>query len=145
MSFWDIFYCVYDIAAVLIAAATLLVISLVRQKKAKKTVEGFLRSPKKLGDLSYSEYEDIAFAGFALGKTPRDIEEEKEMFTRAHIYIRALPPHYRVLVRSDPPEPSPVGADKWCEKCAKAGRCGSYRIGTFCGGNDFEEKKEEKT
>ncbi|MCI1245259.1 MAG: hypothetical protein LKG11_04895 [Bacilli bacterium] len=57
-------------------------------KEAQKVLLDYYSGTENLDDLGFDRYEEIVFAGFSLGKTPRDIEREKDLFRSASDVVR---------------------------------------------------------
>jgi hypothetical protein len=119
---------------------------------AKKELERFYSSGKALSELGYSDYEAVSGAGYFLGKTDRDIEQERAIYNHSSVVAspsfvfgrHSVNASGSAFVLADPPEPSPVEGDKWCDRCDNCQRCAAYRSGKFCDGASFVPLKDER-
>jgi len=113
-----------------VLASIWLALSFVKGRKAEKVLKAFYSGSKSLAELSYSEYLEVAKAGWLLRKTDRDLEQEKAIYkSPCHRSVR--------FIIADPPEPSKGDGDKWCARCRKACNCFVFRSGGFCDGVSF--------
>lgn len=158
---WFYYFLLWFFIYGVMGALALAVLLFVQRIRAKKVLSDFYNGKKHLADLGYSEYIRVVKAASWLHKTDRDVEQEMYLYAYPRFLggplgqecnvplsvvlgRHSLNPSGSAFVLADPPEPSPVEGDKWCDRCDNCQRCPSYRSGKFCAGASFVPLKDER-